>query len=405
MELVLATSHFTLPGGSETYLLTVAEELQRLGHEVTIFAFETGDMAELARALGVRVAAGPGELPERCDALLVQDGPVAYELAARYPGTPQVFRATSDLYDVSLPPNLPGITAVVVALSDRVAARMRAVATRPTVLRLRQPIDVERFKAPTPPAWPPRRALLLGNYLSGARRAILLQALAANGIEASQIGRGNAVELRPERQIWNADIVIAKGRAALEGMAGGRAVYVYDEFGCDGWVTAESYAAMEEDNFAGLAFPARADAPSLETDLSRYEAEMGIVNRDLAVREHGARAHGRELSEIFGNLAPAPPVDIAPLAEMARLVRAQWRTEARAGELAQAHQALAARLAALESANVALEHEHAALRAHHEELQRRYAVLVELTSTRRHRAGLRLGAVLDAARRISSGAA
>ena len=384
MRLVLGTSHFTLPGGSETYLLTAAEELQRLGHELTIFAFETGDMAELARARGVRVAAGPGELPEHCDALLVQDGPVAYELAARYPGTPQVFRATSDLYDVSLPPNLPGITIVVLALSDRVAARMRAVATRPTVLRLRQPIDVERFKAPTPPASPPRRALLLGNYLSGARRAILLRALAANGIEACQIGRGSAVELRPERQIWNADIVIAKGRAALEGMAGGRAVYVYDEFGCDGWVTAASYAAMEADNFAGLAFPASADAPSLEVDLSRYEAEMGILNRDLVVREHGARAHGRELSEIFHNLAPAAAGVVAPLAEMARLVRAQWRTEARAGELALAHGALA---------------------AEHQELQRRYAVLVELTSTRRHRAGLRLGAALDAARRITSGAA
>ncbi|HEY8764351.1 MAG TPA: hypothetical protein VIM18_09175 [Solirubrobacteraceae bacterium] len=411
MELILGTSHFTAPGGSETYLLTVAEQLQRLGHAVMIFAFEVGEMAELARSRGLRVAGGFATLPERCDALLVQDGPVAYELAGRYPGTPQVFRATSDLYDVSLPPNLPGVTSVVVALSERVAMRMRAVASRPKVIRLRQPIDTERFQSPSPPAQTPRRALLLGNYLGGARRAMIVAALAANGIEAHQVGRGSRTAIAPDRQIWDADIVIGKGRAALEGMAGGRAVYVYDEFGSDGWVTAESYPSMEEDNFAGLATPLTPDAPALQADLSRYRAEMGIVNRDLAVREHGARAHACALSEIFSRLADAAPAPDAPLAEMARLVRAQWRTEARAGELERIQAATSAQLATLQEAHAKLQAEHAKrntdyaiLEAEKAELTRRCESLAELTATRRHRAGLRAGSWLDAVRRITGAA-
>ena len=38
MNVALATLGFASPGGSETYVLTVAEQLKRLGHGVTILA-------------------------------------------------------------------------------------------------------------------------------------------------------------------------------------------------------------------------------------------------------------------------------------------------------------------------------------------------------------------------------
>ena len=41
MKLMLATNHLGL-GGSESYLLTVAEQLDRLGHEVVIYTPEPG---------------------------------------------------------------------------------------------------------------------------------------------------------------------------------------------------------------------------------------------------------------------------------------------------------------------------------------------------------------------------
>ena len=78
------TSYFLVGiGGSETYLLTVAEQLQRLGHEVTVHAAEGGAMSEHMRSRGLRVAIGEGGLPASCDALLVQDAAMAYALAER----------------------------------------------------------------------------------------------------------------------------------------------------------------------------------------------------------------------------------------------------------------------------------------------------------------------------------
>jgi hypothetical protein len=69
-------------------------------------------------------------------------------------------------------------------------------------------------------------------------------------------------------------------------MACGKAVFVYDHFGGDGWVTPRRYAAMEADNFAGLALPPISTPAQLEAELAGYEADMGIVNRELVVTHH-----------------------------------------------------------------------------------------------------------------------
>jgi hypothetical protein len=63
MELILATMNFSAPGGSETYLLTVAAQLQRLGHDVTVYAQILGPMADLAAEQGIRVTASQRRLP------------------------------------------------------------------------------------------------------------------------------------------------------------------------------------------------------------------------------------------------------------------------------------------------------------------------------------------------------
>jgi hypothetical protein len=84
MRTVLATRAFARPGGSETYLLTVAEALERLGHQATIHCHEEGQAAELARSRGTRVETSLDAV-EGCDAALAQDAPASYELAERFP--------------------------------------------------------------------------------------------------------------------------------------------------------------------------------------------------------------------------------------------------------------------------------------------------------------------------------
>jgi len=327
VRVVLGTSGFAHPGGSESYVLLMAEQLERLGHDVTVRAVDRGVLSEAAEARGVRVAA-PGEEPEAApDAILTQDAPTAYELAELWPEVPQVFRACSDVFDFQLPPALPGVVAAVLVASERVAARVRATAAPAPIVRLRHPVDVRRFTPMRPLAAEPRRALVLGNYLDGERYDALAAALAAAGIECRRVGYPAPATLAPEVEMNDADIVVGKARVILEAMACGRAAYVYDIGGRDGWVTPALYEAMEADNFAGQATDAPLDPGALAADLAGYDAAMGDANRDLAVRNHHAGRHADQLVALFREVGASAAAAPEAAGELARLGRRQWVAE------------------------------------------------------------------------------
>lgn len=394
MRILLATHQLSWIGGADTYTLTVAEHLQRLGHEATIFAGELGEMTNAARASGIAVTDDESALTEP-DVIYAQDAYAALLLADRYPQTPQAMAIHADEHDLWLPPQLPGVTAAVVALHERVAKRARAAAVVPEVVRLRQPVDTERFSPRGPLRDPPRKALLLGNYLAGDQLDVIASAFEEQGIEWEQVGyrNGGAPTLEPERLMGDADIVVGKARVIVEAMASGRAAYVYDHNGGDGWVTSERYALLEADNFGGQAEPVAADLERLRVDLQAYRPDMGASNRQLAVANHSANKHAQELALLFQRLNPRPqPVD-GPLRELARLVRVQADIERRASALSlEAYEVRKRERAQLEALEKRVEELDATARA---ALEREQALLRQ----RRVRLGLALGRVLDVVKR------
>lgn len=331
MRLLLATNHLGL-GGSESYLLTVAEQLDRLGHGVALFAAELGAGAEVAAERGVELVDAAG-LSDELDAAIVQDAAVSYEVADRCPGLPQLFVAHSAMFDLQAPPQLPGLVAAIVALNDRVAARMRSFGLGTDVTRLRQPIDTERFVTEHELPSDAKRALLLSNTPHGDRLAMLEGACERAGLQLERLGgQGRQVtDTRPA--LAEVEIVIGYGRSILEAMACGRAAYVYDWKGGDGWVTADSYPALEADGFAGTALDVAVDADRLTADLGGYSHTMGPINRDLVISNHRANLHAQELVEMLRDLGVASERPRAPLDEMARLVRLEWRARVEASSL------------------------------------------------------------------------
>lgn len=381
---VVLTVHDLGLGGSQTYVLTVAEQLQRLGHEAVLHAAEPGLAGDLARSRGIPVADSEDDLPAEVDALVVQDGIMAHRMADRYPGAPQLFRCPNELFDLQTPPQLPGMTGAVVVLSDRFARRVEALAVETEVIRMRQPVDTERFAARDAIRPQPRRALLFGGYLHGERLEMLVDAWESAGVECVQVANSTS----PEAAIADADIVVAKGKAALEGMSCSRAVYVYDTFGTDGWVTPGTYPALEADNFAGQAFEVATSPERLRDDLALYRPAMGLQNRELATRHHRARAHAEELVGILRRLAPRTPTPEVPHRELARLTSIQWQTQSRAFRQAVENAALHRRLIEVHKAWEATEQR--ALEA-----ERKYR---ELTGTRRFRAAATAGRIADRVR-------
>jgi hypothetical protein len=323
VKLVLGTNHLGL-GGSESYLLTVAEQFDRLGHEVVLYAPEQAGGVGAARERGLVVVDEAG-LPEDCDAALVQDGGVSLQFADRFPAAPQLFVAHSESFDLQVPPQLNDLVGTVVALNDRVAARLRSYAVQVEVARLRQPIDTERFASRTPLPEVAQRVLLLSNTPNSDRLRLLESACEEVGLQLQRLGGHDGQTTDPRQALSEADIVIGYGRSVLEAMASGRAAYVYDWNGGDGWMTPESYPAIEADGIAGRGGRTVLTQAQLVEDLRRYDPAMGPVKNDLVIAHHRANAHAQELVGLLRGLAEPGPRPRAPLQEMARLVRLEWR--------------------------------------------------------------------------------
>ncbi len=324
MRLLLATNHLGL-GGSESYLLTVAEQFDRLGHEATIFAPGLGNGVQAAIERGLTVVS-EADLPDECDAALVQDAGVSLQVADRYPEARQLFVAHSETFDLQMPPQLPGVVAKVVAMNDRVAARMRSCAVEIEVMRMTQPIDTERFVSCGGLPEVPRKALLLSNNTPVSDHLETLEAACREvGIELSRIGGLEGQTTDPREALAVADVVVGYGRSILEAMACGKAAYVYDWHGGDGWVTPESYPAIESDGFAARNGRSVLPPHALAEDLRRYSPAMGPANHDLVVGNHRANVHAQELVQLLQELSAGERSPRTHLDEMARLVRLEWR--------------------------------------------------------------------------------
>ena len=223
MRVILGRQSLGALGGTETYALTVARELDRLGHDVTLAAEEFGLAADVARGRGIRVAR-MDELPSECDAVIAHDLPMAAILAERYPDARRVYVVHADGWDLQLPPVVPGVVHAVVACSDPLAARVRALPLEAPIVRLREPIDTDGSVYPRALPERPRRALILSNYLQGPRRRVLLDVWGSAGVECTQAGTPTQVVVDPKAAFEAADIVVGKGRVVLEAMCAGCAV-------------------------------------------------------------------------------------------------------------------------------------------------------------------------------------
>ncbi len=358
MHVLLTTRSLTRPGGSETYLVTVARALRALGHDLTIYAPELGATAHRLRGEGFEVLDSLDACPVP-DVAHVQHATTAYRLRGRFPDLAMVFVSHSSLYDIEDVPALASPQAVVV-LSDVVGRRVKSSAWADTgvVVRLRQPIVIphDDFALGALPARP-SRAVLLG-FRTGPTAPLLQAACDALGIELSQSGGFDTSvdDLNPV--LMQNDIVFAVGRTLLEGLAVGRAGFLIDDRGIGGFVDAESYDRFEAGAFATFD-PEPTTVGRLIERIERYEPSLGQVGRELVRQHHGARQHARDLVEVYRSaieLGPPPKVLLEPLCTLAsQQAEALFRFEASDRQMQWAVAASERQRSVVEAARAALE--------------------------------------------------
>lgn len=350
MRVLITLSHLGL-GGTETYSVTLAEQLERLGHPTSLHAASADERGrELVASRGLNASVGDPVAFDGLadiDCVVAQDALSAYAFAARRDDLPQVF-VIHGLASFEHPAEALRPAPPVITLNGRIEARAEALAGSPEVVRLRQPIDLLRHRPRRPSRARPRRVLVLGNQnLDGGHLLILEAACADLGLELVRIGMQGTPMIAPEDAITGADIVVGYGRSALEGLGMGRATYIWGHGGGDGWVTPETYSALEADGFSGAATDDVIDADRLRSDFSAYRPEMGVLGFDLVRAHHSATKHAEALLKVLERAEP--PASEDGLETLALLVRSETRWMHRSGELEFQCKRLADELAAVEA--------------------------------------------------------
>ena len=141
MRIVIAQRSLAGLGGSETFVLTLAEHFARLGHEVVVHAQQVGLATALATERAIAVVRSETQLPDVVDATLALDRTMAIDLARRYPAAARLY-VMHNTEQIWLPPPEPGIVAATLAPNDRLALLARGCAGAGEVVRVRQPIDL-----------------------------------------------------------------------------------------------------------------------------------------------------------------------------------------------------------------------------------------------------------------------
>jgi hypothetical protein len=330
LRLVIATRRLASPRGSETFVLTLTEALARLGHDVVLFANRIGMVAEEAGRRALTVVSDSDRLPPQVDATIALDRALAIDMAIRFPHAARLY-AMHNTLEEWLPPPEPGVVAATLVPNARFETLARGCVGAGEVIRIRQPIDLLRFR---PRGWArsePDEVLLISNYsrLDGPRISRLRQAWDGFDLAWRQLGIP-APTINPEEAMARADIVVGYGRSILEAMACGRPAYVHEHSGSDGWVTAENYARLEADGFAGTAGRAHPDIAMLRADFASYSPDLGLVGHDLIRMHHDARLVAAEIIQKIAALAPPPTLEVDGLSGLKRLAESHMRAEAKA---------------------------------------------------------------------------
>ncbi len=320
MRVLLTNNTLGARAGSEMYVVDVARELKRLGHEPVAYSPSLGAVAEVLREAGIPVVGNLAELPFRPDVIHGHHHLETMTALASLPGVPAVYFCHGAKPLEEMPPVFPRIlryVAVDLACRERVA---RETGTPEEAIRMVLNFaDTGLFKPRQPLPERPARALVFSNYATEANYLAPVRAACAQcGIEIDVRGQGVGNQTdEPQKLLPQYDLVFAKARAAIEAMAVGCAVVLCDGTGLGPMVSTANFAELRPDNFG---FRTLRDQPTVENVMAAiraYDARdaeaVGELVRAQADMRNAVGEIVRIYEEVVAKNAGRPTDEVAEL--------------------------------------------------------------------------------------------
>ena len=164
------------------------------------------------------------------------------------------------------------------------------------------PVDMERYKPLRPISEELKVVGLFTNY--GRAEPVVREACNVYGCEFRLIGGyNNTYNTVPE--INGCDLIVSVGRGAIEAMACGRALVIYDDRGyypaySDGYFLPEIGPEVSAFNYTGRCFKTQINSTELAEMFRHYIAHDGQSNREYCIMNHGVVGIVDEYLELAG---------------------------------------------------------------------------------------------------------
>jgi len=277
MKILLFNNTLSLLAGSETYTLTLATELKRLGHEVTAYSPHLGLIAAKLEGIGVKCVDSlstheSGQI-EPFNPILVEDiGNFDVAIGAHYDRTKEVRQKFPNLPIIAIChgilhsnpetgeiyPEHPVTDMIVeqyVAVSEEVQGLLKSVYNIESVV-IRNFFDLNRFKKQGKLPKKPSTILVSSNYWGVESDINKIIKEVANYYKAKFVGIGAnfATTYETDEIIKEADIVFGMGRSVMEGVCAGKIGVVHGRWGTGGVINGASHKVLKLTNFSGRKF-------------------------------------------------------------------------------------------------------------------------------------------------------
>jgi hypothetical protein len=305
VRVLLTNNTLKWRSGTELYVLDVARQLRRLGHEPVAYSPHLGEVAELLALAGVPVVRNLLDLPFRPDIIHGHHHIETMIALASLPAVPAVYFCHGAAPWEEMPPVFPRIlryVAVDEVCRERIVREAKVPFEKIRLLLNFVDTDVFRPRQPLPPR--PVRALVFSNSASeGNYAAVVRVACRQCGItlEMRGLASGNPTN-EPHDLLPHYDIVFAKARAAIEAMAVGCAVVLCDAKGLGPMVTMANFARLRLNNFGLRTLLDEPTVENVATAIQTYDATDAARVRDLVRSEADISDAVNEIVRMYGEV-------------------------------------------------------------------------------------------------------
>lgn len=271
MKILLGNNTLALLAGSETWTLTLAKQLKKMGHHVACYAPTLGIISQKLEEEGIHCydsLASKGILPfspyfiepvdHTYDVIMANHFHVVEYLREAFPKTPIIATIHGIMHfntDGTKAPEHPAMTSGVnqfVSVSEEVQEKLKEEYNLDSIV-IRNFFDLPYFSDIKPRNEKPQRILLNTNYAQKDDPEIQIVRDAAKilGLNVAAIGENFNQTPDIKRALTDSDIVIGMGRSVLEGVVAGRLGIVHGRWGTGGVITESNIPLLRSFNYSG----------------------------------------------------------------------------------------------------------------------------------------------------------